>query len=451
MALSETAQFPAALSQITGLNLSAANQDTTDKEHGNVHDRIFNEFVAIQAWASIIAPDAIVAPSGGDYTSVATACSTEAENAIILIKAGTYTESGSITVKSGQKLIGEGRGKTIILLNGAYQISIQGTQRTAAGTVTVTNGSATLTGASTTFSTDGVIAGDYVMVYDGNNSPIHLSKVVSVGSNTSLTMLTPYHGATAATSSYMVVTAKANCLLKDFTVYNTTDTSAVIVTLRTINFRAQGLEIYSTASSGSNNRGFYESGYDFNFTLEDVHVHSVKSHGFQFSVSFGLNVAKDCSAIGCAGTGFYTAGGGVYQNCVAISNAIGGIRLAGGVPGGISNCRSFKNGGYGFEISSSMCYSVGCYARGNVGDGFKVNANDSFIEGAHADSNTGAGFNIINDRCYISGRAMSNTSYGFLLPAGADNNQIVGLSYSNTAGHISDAGTGNTTTGVKQV
>lgn len=58
--------------------------------------------------------DAIVAPAGGDYTSVVAACAGEAVNARIFIKSGTYNEVASVLVKDGQMLIGEDRDTTII-------------------------------------------------------------------------------------------------------------------------------------------------------------------------------------------------------------------------------------------------------------------------------------------------------------------------------------------------
>lgn len=58
--------------------------------------------------------DAVVAAAGGDYTSVLTACATEAAGARIFIKRGTYNEINNIQMKDGQQLIGENPEDTII-------------------------------------------------------------------------------------------------------------------------------------------------------------------------------------------------------------------------------------------------------------------------------------------------------------------------------------------------
>ena len=58
--------------------------------------------------------DAIVAAAGGDYTSIVTACATEAVGARIYIKPGTYAETANIALKDGQQLIGANPDTTII-------------------------------------------------------------------------------------------------------------------------------------------------------------------------------------------------------------------------------------------------------------------------------------------------------------------------------------------------
>lgn len=58
--------------------------------------------------------DAIVAPAGGDYTSIVTACATEAVGARIFVERGTYNETANIAMKDGQMLIGQNPEDTII-------------------------------------------------------------------------------------------------------------------------------------------------------------------------------------------------------------------------------------------------------------------------------------------------------------------------------------------------
>jgi parallel beta-helix repeat protein len=67
----------------------------------------------------------IDAAGGGDYTSVATALSTEAANTIFYVVPGSYSEVSTITFKSGQELIGVGgKDNVVISVSGANIISL---------------------------------------------------------------------------------------------------------------------------------------------------------------------------------------------------------------------------------------------------------------------------------------------------------------------------------------
>ena len=63
---------------------------------------------------SLATYDAVVAAAGGDYTSIVTACATEAAGARIFVKSGTYSETANIVMQDGQMLIGENPDNTII-------------------------------------------------------------------------------------------------------------------------------------------------------------------------------------------------------------------------------------------------------------------------------------------------------------------------------------------------
>lgn len=65
--------------------------------------------------------DAVVAAAGGDYTSIVTACATEAVGAKIYVKSGTYNEAADIVMKDGQMLVGENPDNTIIDFGAAFR------------------------------------------------------------------------------------------------------------------------------------------------------------------------------------------------------------------------------------------------------------------------------------------------------------------------------------------
>lgn len=67
----------------------------------------------------------------------------------------------------------------------------------SAGTVAVTDDSATVTGTSTTYSTDGIKAGDEIRITDGDGV-VHKHIIATVTSDTALVLATVYRGTTAS-------------------------------------------------------------------------------------------------------------------------------------------------------------------------------------------------------------------------------------------------------------
>lgn len=131
----------------------------------------------------VVAGRKVIVDAGGDgdYTSIATAVSTEAEGAYIYIANGAYTE-GAINLKNGQKLIGQSRtGVVITFTAGGINMTGAGTY-TETGTIAVTGASKTITGTGTQFQTDGLAAGDYIII---NGQPMLIASVVS---ETSITL-----------------------------------------------------------------------------------------------------------------------------------------------------------------------------------------------------------------------------------------------------------------------
>ena len=85
------------------------------------------------------------------------------------------------------------------------------------GTITVTNGSKTVTGASTLFKTAGVVSGDQLYIVDANNIPTgYLYEVDVVDSDTLITLKQNYQGATISDQSYMIMNMAGNQTVPNF-------------------------------------------------------------------------------------------------------------------------------------------------------------------------------------------------------------------------------------------
>jgi len=85
------------------------------------------------------------------------------------------------------------------------------------GTITVTNGSKAVTGASTLFKTAGVVSGDQLYIVDANNIPTgYLYEVDVVDSDTLITLKQNYQGTTASGQNYMIMNMAGNQTVPNF-------------------------------------------------------------------------------------------------------------------------------------------------------------------------------------------------------------------------------------------
>ncbi len=92
---------------------------------------------------------ATVETSGGNFTSLATAMSTEAEGQTIAIGEGTFAETASIEPKTGQQIIGSGIDRTIITMTG-NEVLFPADSIAGAGTISITSSAVTGAGANLT-------------------------------------------------------------------------------------------------------------------------------------------------------------------------------------------------------------------------------------------------------------------------------------------------------------
>ena len=133
----------------------------------------------------------------------------------ILIKAGTYTLTTGITLKSKITLIGEDPETTIIDANSTNSgISANGTAgEYSTGTIDITNGSAVVTGSGTTW-VGNVTTADKIVI-DGV-----IYDITSVDSDTQITLSKAYQGVTISSLSYFTASFLTKITLKNFTIQN---------------------------------------------------------------------------------------------------------------------------------------------------------------------------------------------------------------------------------------
>lgn len=156
--------------------------------------------------------DAVVDASGkGQYVSIQDALADGKKR--IFVRAGTYILNSNIVLSSNTIIVGEDKYGTIINCNGNYQILIQGDVPYFTGTISVTVSSAIVTGSGTNWLSS-ITAGDYI----GFNSSIY--KILSVDSDTQITLEETYRGNTESGIIYFAGTFKNNVSLQNFTIKN---------------------------------------------------------------------------------------------------------------------------------------------------------------------------------------------------------------------------------------
>lgn len=207
--------------------------DITIDENGNISAKaVKSDFLSNSVIPSGITRDtelafeAVVAPTGGDYTTIQAALA--ANNKTILVRNGTYTLDSNITItRSGTVIIGESRNGVIIdCNNAAYGIKAEVGSLYAAGTVSINNGSSTVTGTGTSWSTNlSDVSRAYILLDDV------WYKISSIPNNTTITLLYAYKGKSIFDSIY-----KAGYILKDIRIENLTIANYVSIGNGAISF-----------------------------------------------------------------------------------------------------------------------------------------------------------------------------------------------------------------------
>lgn len=138
--------------------------------------------------------DAIVATSGGDYTSIYAAFN--AGHKSVFVHPGTYNETNDIIIPMGGSLTGHCSDTTICNFTANKSIKLDGSgRRITTGTVSVTIDTTTVTGSGTTFTT--LQSGDYLEL----NKTFY--KIGSITNNTSLELLNAFRGITISSETFI--------------------------------------------------------------------------------------------------------------------------------------------------------------------------------------------------------------------------------------------------------
>ena len=328
----------------------------------------------------------------------------------VYLAAGTYLMSSNIDIPSNVVLAGSIRDGTIIDFQGqAYSVRSIGSNSYTTGTVSVNDGSSTVTGAGVTWTT--AMIGRTIFLNDLYFTILNVS-----GGNT-ITLDSAYSGPNLSGSTYAIATATANWVIRDVTIQNSS-TSAIKAqycyqaTIDNVNTydSAIGIDLDNTVAltisliSAIGNTTNIDFNYSYSWTLDNAFVNNSTNNGFVLSNSGNAT---------CFNTGIDNSGADGI-NLTSCSN-IAFVSLT------VSRC-----GGQGIEFvsSNSDIQLISSTIDGNTSDGIKLTAT--------------------TDRVSISTCSIiNNGGYGINIAASTcDNNYIVAPSYSNnSSGTLSDSGT----------
>ncbi|MCK5211844.1 right-handed parallel beta-helix repeat-containing protein [Candidatus Parcubacteria bacterium] len=333
----------------------------------------------------------------------------------VLLDNGTHTPGGNITLYSNVYLIGRNSESCIIdFENAAYGIRAVGSNNYSTGTLSVSNGSVTVTGSGTTW-TAAMIGRSILLA--GLWYPI-----TAVGSTTSLTIGLNFADEDLSGENYVIATTIDDIKIETLTVKRST-TSAIkfqyanefFLSDDNVQASALGIDVDDSSNFHINEGNLISNASGINIT--NGHFFILKGTGSIITtVGVGFNL-NNCSNAALSGI-------------FPIASATNGFSLTDCKQMAFFGCTARKNGAKGFELISGndSIMMTSCGGTSNASDGIKLTAT--------------------SDNCVITaGPFKSNGGYGINIAAATcDNNSIRNNIYlSNTSGDYNDSGTGTKT------
>jgi len=312
---------------------------------------------------------------------------------------GTHTITENITLPSFVYLRGQGD-NTILNFQGTYNLNATGSNAYTTGTVSVSNGSTTVTGSGTSWSSN-VTAGQDIKL---GSSYYGIS---SVNSNTELTLGVAYSGEDLSGESYVIATMVEGFYIQGMTLAYLND--AINIQYG----KSFSLNALYTSSAGGNGIDIKDSA---NATL--INTTNISPGASPTISNTGQIEARALQAFGSSADGLVLSGvtDSDFNNMVGYSNTSNGID--------ITNCDNvsikgtfFGNGGNGVYLDSSSDIAIfAASSEGNFSSGVKLDTSNSniLIHNTALKSNGSYGINVSavsNDKTIVTGSTLaSNTT-----------------------------------------
>ena len=450
------------------------HSDTFYRNASNINEGILAEERIDPAIARVsnISPrqyEAVVAASGGDYTTIQAALADGKSS--IFVRDGVYSLTSNIVInRSHVRIIGETRcGVVLDCGGGGSHIAASPTDTSlySAGTISIPSGFHHVTGSGTAWSSN-LQAGDFILLredwYEINN----------VDSDTELTLVKTYMGRTISSENYL-----AGEFLTEITLENLTFTNFC-------NNDGGAFECYNLLQSCIRNCMVKESiacgvaaSSNFGLILDNSHYCRIPGNRFSDLLSSGMSLRSSShnriynnSCVNCLGSGISldaSRANNILSN--ATNNNQNGIYLNASTDNIISS-NIANNNSDGIELNASSGNTVESNMARNciLGISLMNSSEDNVISGNNcstsvngiylSNSNYNAlsgnsAFNCTNNGIYLfstsqtmitANQGRGNAAVGLYLNDDSDENIISGNSFINngTYGiHISDAACNN--------
>jgi parallel beta-helix repeat protein len=374
--------------------------------------------------------EAIVAPSGGDYTSIQDALTAGKKK--IFVRNGTYVLTSDINITtSGTVIVGESRDCVIIDCNGTgYCVHAYGdTGDYTAGSVSIANGTKIVTGSGTAWLANAA-AGEYIMLMGD------WYKIASVDNDTQLTLVETYYGRTLASTYYRIARMLENIRLENLTVRNFNFAGwCAILWEYVLNSQLVNCSADNNFWYGMGLGPIYHCKINKNFarhnvygiTLYDSSSNSLYENSCSNNAAYGIDIGSYCQDNCVSGNACNNNDDGIYVDS-AYLNTISGNSCSGNDSAGIWLTTDADNN----TVSANTCYgnTDGIYLSGAdfnslTGNYCSYNANNGIYLLSNAYANT-----VTGNSCYY------NDNDGIRLNAGYYGTVTANSCYDNTTSGI---------------
>ena len=328
---------------------------------------------------------------------------------VLYLKTGTWNQTSNITLYSSISIVGTSTSGTIIDFSGSFGFVMTGTNVYTTGTVSINQGSTSITGSGTTFTS--AMVGRQIFLSN------RWYVISAFGSTTSITIASAFADANLSGSAYRIASVIKDVEIKELTIRDSGTTAISGTDVRDL--------IMEDIDLIANNKGLVLTN-SMNILTDRFSIIVSTSNGVEITNASFFN-AYQTPSISSGGHGWVlnNVKTSTLQYCAANSNTTDGI-----------NCTTVidttfitevaGNGGQGIEFVSG-CNNNKIYtiASGNTSDGIKLTA-------------TSDG-NII-----LTGTITGNSGYGINIAASTCDNTVITTNAftSNSSGAVNDSGTG---------